>query len=240
MIKYTYLLVDASAVIVPFLFSFHPRLRFDKNFAAFFKANVIVTLCFLVWDAVFTSIGVWWFNDRYLLGIRFQGLPIEEMLFFVCIPFACVFTWHCFNLFVKVKWSPGFDKSFVLGLSAVILVIGGMNYFRLYTGVTFIVVGVLLVLAKFFFKVKWLPAFFVCYAVLMVPFFLVNGVLTGTGLEEAVVNYNDAENLGIRLGTIPVEDVVYGVGMIGGNIFFYERFMLATRASHAEGHGEGK
>jgi lycopene cyclase domain-containing protein len=49
-------------------------------------------------------------------------------------------------------------------------------------------------------------------------------VLTGTGIEAPVVWYNNAENLGIRLGTIPIEDIGYAFTMIFGNILLIERF----------------
>jgi lycopene cyclase domain-containing protein len=52
----------------------------------------------------------------------------------------------------------------------------------------------------------------------------VNGVLTGTGIEEPVVWYNNAENLGIRLLTIPIEDIGYAFTMIYGNVFLIEKF----------------
>jgi lycopene cyclase domain-containing protein len=64
---------------------------------------------------------------------------------------------------------------------------------------------------------------FTVYLLLLIPFFIVNGILTGTGLEEPVVWYNDEENLGIRLLTIPVEDVVYGFELFLLTVFFFEK-----------------
>ena len=52
------------------------------------------------------------------------------------------------------------------------------------------------------------------YLIILIPFFIVNGVLTGTGIEEQVVWYNNEENMGIRLLTIPVEDTIYNLSML--------------------------
>jgi lycopene cyclase domain-containing protein len=49
---------------------------------------------------------------------------------------------------------------------------------------------------------------------MLIPFFIVNGILTGSFIDEPVVWYNNDENLGIRLFTIPVEDSVYAFTMI--------------------------
>ncbi|MEY3102927.1 MAG: hypothetical protein RL558_1204 [Bacteroidota bacterium] len=43
---------------------------------------------------------------------------------------------------------------------------------------------------------------------------MVNGILTGAFLAEPIVWYNDAENLELRIGTIPVEDALYGMLMM--------------------------
>ncbi|HJW30998.1 MAG TPA: lycopene cyclase domain-containing protein, partial [Saprospiraceae bacterium] len=84
--RFTYLGVDLLTVLVPFLFSFHPRIRFDRWFRVYVVANLISATVFIAWDILFTRLGVWGFNPHYVLGIHIAGLPIEEVLFFFCIP----------------------------------------------------------------------------------------------------------------------------------------------------------
>ena len=58
----------------------------------------------------------------------------------------------------------------------------------------------------------------------MLGFFPVNGILTGTGLNSPIVNYNSKEILNIRMLTIPVEDMVYGYTQFMLIIFFFKLF----------------
>ena len=67
-----------------------------------------------------------------------------------------------------------------------------------------------------------LQHFFLTFLVMLIPFFIVNGVLTGSWIDNQVVWYNDAENLGIRMGTIPVEDSIYAYSMILMNLYYFE------------------
>jgi len=227
--KWTYLLIDFCTIIVPLLFSFHPRIRFDRYFNYYITANVISATLFLLWDAFFVRAGVWGFNEKYVTGIQLYNLPIEEILFFFCIPFACVFTYHCFSILFRIRWKDGWTNYILISLSTFLLLTGIFNSEKAYTSVTFISTGLLLLLFRFFFKVPWLDRLLTTYMVLLIPFFIVNGLLTGTGLKEPVVWYNDKENLGLRLYTIPFEDIFYGFELFMLTVFGFERLKTKSQ-----------
>jgi lycopene cyclase domain-containing protein len=221
--KWTYLMVNIFTIIIPFIFSFHPKIRFHKVWPRLFPALIITAIIFLVWDAWFTEIGVWRFNERHVTGISIYNLPLEEVLFFICIPYACVFTYYCLTRFYSLEWSDRSEKIFVL-LFSVFLIGMAINFQdRLYTVYTFAGTAVLMLVIKFLLKARWIGGAFSVYGILLIPFLFVNGVLTGTGLEEPVVIYNNDENLGIRILTIPIEDSVYGLAFYLMNLAIFKR-----------------
>ena len=230
--KYTYLLIDFFTISIPFIYSFHPKLQFHRTWRAFFPAVFLVGLIFVLWDMYFTHLGVWGFNERYLTGIKLFNLPVEEVLFFFCIPYACVFTFHCLDIFFKKEGSKKMER-IVTGIMIAVFVSLAIFYFeRIYTSTTFFALALTLAFVSYVMKVNWLIKFYLVYAVLLIPFFIVNGLLTGTGLEEAVVWYNPEEFMGIRILTIPVEDTFYGILLILLNLLVYRR-LLRTKKNTA-------
>ncbi len=211
---YLYLLVNLGAVLIPFIFSFHPKLNFHKEWKWFFPANIIVGALFIAWDSIFTRIGVWGFNPDYVLGVKLWGLPIEEILFFICIPYASIFTLHSLRtIFPSFEIENGFKKLVTYGL---IFSLAGLGiFFRdlMYTSITFLVCSASLLITDLFYR-RRLDHFYQMYGMIFIPFLIVNGILTGTGIPEEVVWYNNAENLSIRILTIPIEDVFYGLTLL--------------------------
>jgi lycopene cyclase domain-containing protein len=203
-------------------FSFEGKLQFYKKWKALLPALLIPAIFFLVWDSIFTTQGVWGFNEKYLTGIQLYNLPIEEILFFFCIPYCCVFSYEVLNHFIKQDILGKYAR-YGATILAYMLVALAFQYSDLtYTFYTSIFTLVFLLLHLVVLKKPYWSRLVFAYLVILVPFFIVNGILTGTGLEEPVVWYNDSENLGIRLLTIPIEDALYGFLLIGLNISIYE------------------
>ncbi len=219
---FTYLAIDIGCILVPFLASFYPKAPFYKEWRAFIPANLLVATIFLIWDYFFTEMGIWGFNSDYLTGIYLANLPIEEVLFFICIPYACVFTYFALQYLLNSCQLKKVSNLLQRGLVFLGLIVGFTHLDQWYTATTFLglagFLGICIAMKK---DMSW--AIF-SYLVILPFFFASNGILTGSFLESPIVWYNDFENLGIRMFTIPLEDTFYGLLMILMNVFFYEAF----------------
>lgn len=221
MTEYLYLIINIACIIIPLIASFYPPRAFYKEWKSFFLANLLVGLPFVIWDSIFTKMGVWGFNPDYLTGWTIGNLPIEEILFFVCIPYACTFTYFALIYLLKKHqfiWAH-LVTVVILWLSALLFMI--MGYDQAYTFYT----GLFALLMAIYFTVKKVSLSFIgiTYAVIF-PFFLIsNGLLTGSFLASPIVWYNDVENFGLRIFTIPIEDSLYGFILIALNIYVWDR-----------------
>ncbi len=217
----TYLLINFLTIIICFIASFDKRIQFYKHFGTFLLSSTIVAIPFISWDVWFTDMGVWWFNTDYTLGVIIAGLPMEEWLFFYCIPFACVFTYYCFDKFFDLSWTSVFNNVIVF-LTMIVCVVAALLYHdKIYTFITALVTLATVLYLHFIAKKEFIGQVSFLYLILMVGFFTVNGVLTGTGLDSPIVNYNPEHFLDIRILTIPIEDAVYGYSQFMLNVYFF-------------------
>ena len=217
--NYLYLLINITSIIIPFIFSFYPRTEFISTWKKIFPSLIIMNGIYLIWDIIFTRIGVWGFNEDYLIGFTILSLPFEEWLFFICIPFASLFI-HYNKIKLQPKWrlSESKAKLVVTIIIVLLLILLILNFGKLYTTITFIssIAILILVLVR---NISLLQDFLVSYAFILIPFFIVNGILTGSFIVEQVVWYNNMHNMGIRIGTIPFEDIFYGMTLLLGTLF---------------------
>lgn len=227
---YTYLLINFLTIIICFIFSFHPKIRFYKHFGAFIKASCLVAIPFIIWDAWFTSMGVWWFNQDYLIGPEMLGMPVEEWLFFICIPFSCLFTYYCLDKFFNLQWAEKFSKFIVPVLLLCCLGSAIAFHEQIYTLLTALVTAACIIYLHFIARFPSFGKASLVYVVLMAGFIPVNGALTGTGLDSPIVNYNPHEIIGFRVLTIPIEDFFYGYSLILLNVYVFQFWQDRSRS----------
>ena len=223
--KYLYFMLLAFTIVYPISQSFEYRIQMYKKFKFLGFAISMMMLVFIPWDIYFTEEGIWWFNSSYITEIYIFNLPVEEVLFFIFVPFACVFIYEVLNYFIKVDLLASIVRPFLVLLSICLLFLAMQYSGQLYTFVCFSSTGIALIVILLINPI-WLGKFLFAYFVTLIPFLFVNGILTGSLIVSPVVNYNDAEIIGLRILTIPVEDFVYNLLMFLLVIAAYEKSSL--------------
>lgn len=224
---YTYFLILGASLAGPLALSFDKKVAFYKSWKYVVPAMILPAIFYIAWDVFFTAKQVWSFNDEYITGIHLFNLPIEEVLFFLVVPYCCLFIYACIRAYFPQLNSNGTTRRtwWVLGISLVVVAL--VFYNRYYTSWTFLFCGLYLLfmsLRQRYFQTFNQGAFLVSYLVILIPFLLVNGLLTSI----PIVLYNDAENLRLRIYTIPFEDVFYGMLLVLMNVTIYEKLLNAS------------
>lgn len=215
---YTYLWINILTIIFPLIFSFEPNMKFFKKWAQIWPALIIVAAIFIVWDHYFTLWGIWAFNPKFVMGWFIYGLPVEEWMFFITIPYACMFVYETVRYYDWFKIPNNISIPILFVTMAILAVLAFVFRELLYTSVTFGFASLSLGLFWLVFKNKYLSLFLITYAIQLLPFLIVNGILT----SWPVLIYNNSENLSLRIGTIPVEDAIYSLIILTLNIIIYE------------------
>ncbi|MGB0510065.1 MAG: lycopene cyclase domain-containing protein [Flavobacteriales bacterium] len=236
-----YLTVDLAVLAIPLACSFDRKVRFVRFWPALFPAIAIMMALFIPWDIAFTERGIWGFNPDYLSGLWIAGIPLEEWLFFICIPYACLFTYESLKHYVP---NP-IGRPFAIPASALLAVLcaslAATMADRWYIGLTCVLTALLTAglaygASRWATVREWNHRLWFAYLPLLVPFILSNGVLTGirfwqypvinrdvTAIADQIVWYNNDHNLQLRIFSMPVDDLFYGFLMIAMTVVAYER-----------------
>jgi lycopene cyclase domain-containing protein len=198
----------------PLARSFEFRVRFVRYWPGVFLGTAVMALLFVPWDVWFTSEGVWGFNPDYITGIYIANLPVEEWMFFSFVPFACAFIYEVINYFLPQAPLRLIQNRVTAVLILLSFVLSVVFVDRLYTFTTFSLLCLLLLWHLFINQSDYLGKFYLAFLVIQIPFLLINGALTGLFTAEPVVWYNNAENMGLRLLSIPLEDMGYNMLML--------------------------
>lgn len=222
---FTYLLINILTILFPILFSFEKRVRFYTKWRFILPAILITAIIFIIWDQIFTINGIWGFTPEYLTGIYLLNLPVEEVLFFFCIPYACLFIYEIINFLVPKLNYEKQSKNLLLIISVIIVLLGIINISKSYTAVIFIITGLFTLGHIKFLNVDYYARFLLFFSITLIPFFIVNTVLTSgvpSVSAEPIVWYDNTRNLMIRIGSIPIEDFVYNFLLLFVNVTLFD------------------
>ncbi len=218
--KWLYLLLDGFTLLCPLVLSFEKKVHFYRSWKSAILASLIVAIPFLIWDFYFTEKGFWGFNPEYISGIYLFHLPLEEYLFFIVVPVACTFIYEVCKYFFRNYELRLFNRIFQFAIPAyalLLVLIGDIGYYTLSVEITAALVLAWMMLNPAY---KYTGLAFVFS---LLPFFLVNGILTGSFIPGEVVWYSEAQKVEPRLFTIPMEDILYSFSLVVPNMLLFEK-----------------
>lgn len=237
MSTYTYLLINLAIITFPLLLSFESRVGFYKSWKAIAVSIVIVSSLFIFWDNIFTKLGVWNFNSQYITGIHLImspkyfidltfNLPLEEILFFITVPYSCLFVYAVIEYYTKEKFlAPKF--TLVWSIIAVLCLIVGL-WLRplLYSSTVFMLTGILIGLLVWKNPTLLLSHRFIIFSLITLTLFVIfNYILTSL----PVVSYHPQAITNIRILTIPIEDFLYNFLMLTSYLIVFLKYREDNR-----------
>lgn len=212
-----YLLFDLFVLLGPLVLGRWLRLGFGRHLRAALVATLVASVPWIAWDVAVTG-KHWTFDPRYVLGPEVLGLPFEELLFFLAVPLACLFTWEVLlgADAVKPRASPWI---YALALGTVPLGAWVYTAGREYTGLVLIAFGLVAALDRVL-RTELLRSAqgAKLFAVVAGLTFVFDLYLTW----RPVVHYEPSVQLGVHVLTIPIEDFGYGVSLVYAAAVVYQ------------------
>lgn len=217
-----YLVIDFLIILFPLLFTFYKKIAYYRNFKPLFISIFIVGGFYIVWDAVATYRGDWWFNHEYVMDFELLGLPFEEILFFITVPYSCTFIYESLQYFIKDRELQVDVRLFFI--PSILFIIAGIIFYDQYYTVTvlfscslFFFIAVILFPQMLRSMIYWLYIL-----IAFIPFFIINYLLTSI----PIVLYNSQAIWNVRITTIPAEDFFYNFSLLSFYLMVYLFFKV--------------
>lgn len=225
-INANYLILNLLIVSLPLLFSFKWKFKYSKCYKPLSASIIIVGGSYIIWDALVTYRGDWWFNHEYLIGFEIFGLPLEEILFFITVPYACIFIYENLNYFIGEK-QISYNKYFYLSLFIIFFITGLIFYQQDYTILALFSCALFFLISSTMFPEILKSRLYWMYLLLsFIPFMIFNYLLTSIPIvlysPDAMWGAMEAWNG--RIFTIPLEDFFYNFSMLSFYLLVYLYF----------------
>lgn len=221
--RYLYVLINLAILTGPLALSFDRKVAFYRHWPRLGLSLLVVSTGYIIWDVIVTSIGHWWFSPEYSGLITIAGLPLGEILFFITVPYSCLFIYEVVRAYFNERRTDRTGAVRIIGffVGALFMVLALVFRGQGYTALAMLSISLLAVVTVVFDPGMWMSTHTLLFFVLSyIPFLIANGVLTAL----PIVGYNPEAIWGIRVYTIPLEDFFYNLGMLGFYLFFFRRF----------------
>ena len=213
--KLSYLLFNLFIIFLPLLSKLIYQKTILPQINYFLLSNLIVAIIFIIWDIKVTE--KWWFfNNKYILGIKFLKLPIEEILFFFTVPYSCLVIFLNLDYFIKSK--VYFDLYYPLIIIFIIISFYFFKNKKPYPFFVFLLLSIN-IFFDYFLKIYLLNqiSFYIYLIFTTFLTFIFNYYLT----SKKIVTYDKKYKTNFLITTIPFEDFIYGANLLYLNLILY-------------------
>ncbi len=212
-----YLTLNIIIIGIPLVLTFAPKVYYYRRIKSLLITMIIISTLFIIWDAMATARGDWAFNPKYITGFKILGLPIEEILFFITVPYSCIFLYETFRTYFKDK-KVYYSHHLYSALAVLSFAVAIIFRNKAYTATIFIMTGTLFAAARFCFKSIFTSGLYWLYIIVCTLLFgIFNHILT----SRPVVTYSSQAITGWRAGTIPIEDFFYNFSLLSFYLIIY-------------------
>lgn len=215
----SYLLILIGILAVALLFSFDKKYTLPRKIKYMVPAIIFTGAIFIIIDLRFEQLAIWRFNSEFTLGINILNLPVEEWLYFISVPFLGVSLYEYLNFRLANFEYPKVFLALSLFLLILFAIVAYVSRQKLYPFFMFFLLAIYLGYTIFRERfLKHLTKFYLAFFILLLPFFIISGLLTAL----PIIEYNPDYNLGIRLFSIPLENFVSLFLLLLMNTTIYE------------------
>lgn len=222
-----YLLIESIIFAIPMYLALRKPGVWKGQRTAIAAAIGIPGIFFIVLDMIFINAKIWGFTPDYLLGAYLINLPIEELFYFIAVPLAFLFLYELMRrqIFHK-KWCVPVDEG-MLGIGVLGCILLASSPDRPYSGVVGLGTVILTVFHVYVLKSRYNLVFILTFALIMVPFFMFNDMLThgiSTISSHPIVWYADWGKSAMYIHSIPLENLFYIFILLLSNVTMYENY----------------
>lgn len=217
-----YLLIVLAALGIPLVFWLGTKVYFFQKWRAILWSIGFASGLFLLWDQVFTGMGVWHFNPKYILGINLFYLPLEEILYFITVPLANLFIYES----IRTYYPPGRKQitgkiiGWVLAVACAALFV--IHFKSLFTSITCLLLAISLINHFWVTKGNYINYLLFTWLVSLAPMVLIYMFSMGLPIQE----FEAKHITGWKVGPIPVELFLYHMLYLLWMIPVYEKFKI--------------
>ena len=213
-----YFYLNLAIIGFPLFFSFERRIKFYKRFNALVVSLLAVGVFFVIWDVFATYRGVWSFNPAYVSELEVLGLPLEEIFFFITVPYSCLFVFDALGHFFEDKKLFNIRKWLLAVIAGLVILAAFVFYGREYTFLAILSVGLTIMFVTLV-NIELLSSrsYWIYTFLTLILFLIFNYVLT----SYPVVEYSSNAITGLRVFTIPIEDFMFNFAMLTNYLTVY-------------------